>query len=86
MVTWVYKGSRWIVISKVLVPKREEITEEAGLWRSVECKNVFTGSSAIKVSSGGYSVNYRCRKAGFQLLGCAFTATEDGITKTELLT
>ena len=67
------------------MPKREEITE-AGLWRSVECKNVFTGSSAIKVSSGGYSVNYRCRTAGFQLLSCAFTATEDGVTKTELLT
>ena len=68
------------------MPKREEITEEAGLWRSVECKNVFTGFPAIKVSSGGYSVNYRCRTAGSQLLGCAFTAMEDGITKTELLT
>ena len=62
--------------------KREEITEEAGLWHSVECKNVFTGSFVIEVSLGGYSANYRCRTAGFQLLGCAFTATEDEITKT----
>ena len=43
---------------------------------------MFTGSFVIEMSLGGYSVNYRCGTAGFQLLGCAFIAIKDEITKT----